>query len=62
MTVIPTHNTIESFWSLVKRAWVETHHHYTRKHLPLFVAESCWKYNNRKNPRSFDTFIDACFA
>ena len=55
-------NTIESFWALVKRAWMGTHHHYTRKHLPLFIAESCWKYNNRRNGRGFDTFIRACFA
>ena len=55
-------NTIESFWSLVKRAWMGTHHHYTRKHLPLFIAESCWKYNNRKNSPGFDTFIGECCA
>ena len=36
-------NTIEGFWSLLKRAWYGTHHHYTVKFLPLYVAEGCWK-------------------
>ena len=28
----PTHtNTIEGFWSLIKRAWYGSHHHYSRK-------------------------------
>ena len=41
-------NTIEGFWSLVKRAWYGTHHHYSEKYMPLYIAEACWKYNNRK--------------
>ena len=28
-------NTIEGFWSLVKRAWYSTHHHYSVKYMPL---------------------------
>ncbi len=50
-------NNIESFWSLVKRAWFGSHHHYTRKWLPLYIAESTWKYNNRRNPLAFADFI-----
>ena len=55
-------NTIEGFWSLVKRAWYGTHHHYSKKYMPLFVAESCWKYNQRKNSDPFATFMKSCFA
>ena len=55
-------NTIESFWALVKRAWFGTHHHYSRHHLPLFIAESCWKYNNRTNDNAFGSFLQGAMA
>ena len=40
-------NTIEGFWSLIKRAWYGTHHHYSDKYMPLYVNEACYKYNMR---------------
>jgi transposase-like protein len=40
-------NTIEGFWSLVKRAWYGQHHFYSKKYLPLYIAEACFKYNRR---------------
>lgn len=40
-------NTIEGFWSLLKRAWYGQHHHYTIGFTPLYVAERCYVYNNR---------------
>ena len=55
-------NTIEGFWSLLKRAWYGTHHHYARKYTPLYVIEACWKYNNRNTKNIFDVFIKDCFA
>lgn len=55
-------NTIESFWSLVKRAFYGSHHHYSRKFMPLFIGEACWKYNQRKNPDAFGAFMKGCFA
>ncbi|MCY4604659.1 MAG: transposase [Gemmatimonadetes bacterium] len=36
-------NTIEGFWSLLKRAWYGSHHKYTKDWSPLFVAEAVWK-------------------
>ena len=54
-------NTIEGFWALIKRAWYGSHHHYSRRWMPLFIGEACWKYNQRHNPNSFDTFLHACF-
>lgn len=42
-------NTIEGFWSLLKRAWYGQHHYYTKKYMYLYVAEAAFKYNNRKN-------------
>ncbi len=46
-------NTIESFWSLVKRAWYGQHHWYSRKYMNLYIAEACYKYNHRKSGDDF---------
>lgn len=55
-------NTIEGYWSLLKRAWYGSHHHYSKQHTPLYVAESAWKYNHRKDENAFGTFLKGCFA
>ncbi len=55
-------NSIEGFWSLLKRAWYGSHHHYSKRYMSLFVAESCWKYNQRRNQDAFSTFVRGCFA
>ena len=55
-------NTIEGFWSLVKRAWYGTHHHYTKKYMPLYLNEASWKYNRRKDPNAFDTILRGLFG
>jgi hypothetical protein len=55
-------NTIEGFWSLLKRAWYGVHHHYSKKYASLYVAEACWKYNHRNKRNIFDRFIRECFA
>ena len=31
-------NTIEGFWSFVKRAWYGSHHHYSTGYTPLYLA------------------------
>lgn len=46
-------NSIESFWAIVKRAWYGTHHHYSRKYMPLYLAEACYKYNRRASGTAF---------
>ena len=40
-------NTMEGFWSFVKRAWYGAHHHYSTAYTPLYLAEACYKYNYR---------------
>ena len=50
-------NTIEGFWSLVKRAWYGSHHHYSRKYMPLYIAEACYKYNRRTSATAFDDSV-----
>ena len=55
-------NTIEGFWTLLKRAWVGTHHHYTPRHTNLYLAETCYKYNHRNMPDAFYGFLRQCLA
>lgn len=55
-------NTIEGFWSLLKRAWYGSHHHYRTGFMSLYVAEATYKYNNRKNTLIFDKFMRGCFV
>lgn len=50
-------NTIEGFWSLVKRAIFGQHHHYSKKYTAAYIVESCFKYNNRDNANTFDQFL-----
>lgn len=40
-------NTIEGFWSLVKRGISGTHHMVSAKHLQGYLNEYVWRYNNR---------------
>jgi len=55
-------NTIEGFWALIKRAWYGSHHHYSKKYMPLYIAETSWKYNERKNPNAFESFLRGVFS
>lgn len=55
-------NTIEGVWALLKRSWYGSHHHYTKGQTPLYVAETAYKYNARKDEQAFDTFVEGCFA
>ena len=55
-------NTIEGFWSLLKRAWYGSHHHYTTGYTPLYVAERCYLYNNRHRETIFWKFLKECLS
>ena len=52
--------TIDSFWSLLKRAIMGSYHKVSAKYLPLYVAEAQFRYNNRKNPDIFGAAIARC--
>ena len=53
-------NTIEGFWSIIKRGIMGTFHKVSRKYLPLYVAEFEFRYNNRMNADIFGAAIRAC--
>jgi len=53
-------NTIEGFWSLIKRGVMGTFHKVSAKYLPLYVAEFEFRYNNRKNPDIFGEAVGRC--
>ena len=52
-------NTIEGFWSLLKRAWYGSHHHYTPEWAVAYVIEACFKYNARNLKDSFGGFLQS---
>jgi hypothetical protein len=48
----------KSALSLLKRGIVGTWHKVSAKHLPAYLDEMCFRFNNRKNPYLFrDTII-----
>ena len=51
-------NGVESFWSLLKRGYHGTFHHFSRKHLARYVAEFAARYNIRE----LDTIAQMAFV
>jgi transposase-like protein len=52
--------TIDGFWSLLKRGIMGSFHKVSRKYLPLYVAEFEWRHNNRDNADIFGAAIARC--
>ena len=51
---------LDSFWSLLKRGIVGTFHKVSKEHLPLYLNEFSFRYNNRKNPDIFEAVLAGC--
>ncbi len=53
-------NTIESFWSLLKRGVMGSYHHVSEKYLPLYLNEFAFRFNHRKDEDIFGKAIAGC--
>lgn len=53
-------NSIDSFWSLIKRGVMGTFHKVSKKYLQLYVNEFQFRHNNRRNVDIFSSVIRAC--
>jgi transposase-like protein len=51
--------SIESFWSLLKRGIMGSFHHVSKDYLPLYLNEFTWRYNERGNPEIFERLISS---
>ena len=47
-------NTIEGFWSLLKRGITGQYHNISVKHMNKYIDEFCYRYNNRDNENIFE--------
>ena len=54
---LATTNTVEGFFGNAKRSIDGTHHHISRRHTNLYLAELDHKYNTRKMPDGERTVI-----
>jgi transposase-like protein len=50
-------NSVESFWSLLKRGILGTYHNVSKKYLPLYLNEFQFRFNNRHNPDIFRALL-----
>lgn len=50
-------NTIEGFWSLLKRGIVGQYHKVSAHRLPKYIDEFCFRYNHRGEVNLFDTLL-----
>ena len=53
--------TIDSFWSLLKRGVIGTFHQISIKHLDRYITEFCYRFNNRDNQELFTVTV-ACLV
>ncbi len=50
-------NTIEGFWATLKRGINGIYHHISNKYANNYIAEFCFRYNNRDNKDIFDLVL-----
>ncbi len=50
-------NSVESFWSLLKRGVIGQYHHVSIRHLHVYVDEFCYRQNHRTDHNLWDRTI-----
>ncbi len=55
-------NTVEGVWSLLKRSIIGSYHQLSAKHLPAYLDEISFRYNNRDNDYLFRDTLTALLA
>jgi len=53
-------NTLDNFWSLLKRGIVGNYHHVSKRYLPLYLSEFTFRHNKRSDPNLFDSIVAGC--
>lgn len=51
-------NTIESFWSLLKRGIIGQYHKVSVRHLPKYIDEFCYRWNHNKQKGLFEYTLE----
>jgi transposase len=55
--------TIEGFWSLLKRGLADVYHSVGEDYLQSYLDEYAWRYNHRKDGQAmFRTLLDRAFT
>jgi len=54
-------NSIESFWSLLKRGIVGSYHKVSKEHLSAYISAFEFRFNNRKTRICSATRSSGCF-
>jgi transposase-like protein len=52
--------TIEGFWSILKRGVVDTYHKVSKKYLHLYACEFQFRHNNRDSADIFGAATEGC--
>ncbi len=50
-------NTIENYWSLLKRGIIGSFHQISVKHMPLYLGEFTYRYNHRRDENLFSRTV-----
>lgn len=50
-------NTVEGYFSILKRGNIGVYHHWSKKYMPHYLREFDWRYNQRKTPDMERTVI-----